>query len=289
MRLTYIHAYQSFLWNTVVSKRLSKFGPIPIVGDLVFAPGTSGECEVDAEMEMMNEESIAVEPENDQSGDKEANGDKEADGVKSKAKAQRNQCKVIFIDENNIKDYTINDIILPLPGFDITYPANEVAGWYTELLEADGLTEMDFKQSTKYVLFFCFISFSILYHKLKSVSFLFSVSSLSWQDLQSRWSVSTRDVKAVGCEMEIRTLRWSYSEPDPIWLGSTGKDPASARRCERYHPLGSMDFLLPCHFLLLCFTCVDERFLSIWQGKFLDFFVFFSLEGRKQEGNKNKF
>ena len=179
MRLTYIHAYQSFLWNTVVSKRLSKFGPIPIVGDLVFAPGTSGECEVDAEMEMMNEESIAVEPENDQSGDKEANGDKEADSEKSNAKAQRNQRKVIFIDENNIKDYTINDIILPLPGFDITYPANEVAGWYTELLEADGLTEMDFKQSTKYVLFFCFISFSILYHKLKSVSFLFSVSSLS--------------------------------------------------------------------------------------------------------------
>ena len=166
MRLTYIHAYQSFLWNTVVSKRLSKFGPIPIVGDLVFAPGTSGECEVDAEMEMMNEESIAVEPENDQSGDKEANGDKEADSEKSNAKAQRNQRKVIFIDENNIKDYTINDIILPLPGFDITYPANEVAGWYTELLEADGLTEMDFKQSTKYVLFFCFISFSILYHKL---------------------------------------------------------------------------------------------------------------------------
>ena len=59
MRLTYIHAYQSFLWNTVVSKRLSKFGPIPIVGDLVFAPGTSGECEVDAEMEMMNEESVS--------------------------------------------------------------------------------------------------------------------------------------------------------------------------------------------------------------------------------------
>ncbi len=149
---------------------------MPIVGDLVFAPGPSGDCEVDAEMEMMNEESIVVEPENDQSGDKEANRDKEADSEKSNAKAQR---KVIFIDENNIKDYTINDIILPLPGFDITYPANEVAGWYTELLEADGLTEMDFKQSTKYALFFCFISFSILYHKLKSDSFLFFVSSLS--------------------------------------------------------------------------------------------------------------
>ncbi len=157
-RLTYVRAYQSFLWNSVVSKRLSKFGLVPIVGDLVFAPGTSSDCDVDAEME-----SVAEEAENDQVGDEDANGDKEADGEKSIARAQRNQRKVIFIDENNIKDYTINDIVLPLPGFDITYPANEAAGWYRELLEADGLTEMDFKQSTKYVL--CFISCSILYHK----------------------------------------------------------------------------------------------------------------------------
>lgn len=154
LRLTYIHAYQSFLWNTVVSKRLSKFGPKPIVGDLVYVPGTC-DPEVDVEMELMNEESSALEPANDQSSEKEA------DGEKSNAKAQRNQRKVMFIDENNINDYTINDIILPLPGFDITYPSNEVAGWYTELLQADGLTEMDFKQSTKYICFLFY--FPLLY------------------------------------------------------------------------------------------------------------------------------
>jgi len=148
LRLTYIHAYQSYLWNTVVSKRLSKFGPKPIVGDLVYVPGSGG-SEVDAEMELMNEESSTVEPENDQSSEKAA------DGEKSNPKAQRNKRKVMFIDENNMKDFTINDIVLPLPGFDITYPSNEVAGWYTELLQADGMTEMDFKQSTKYI--FCFL------------------------------------------------------------------------------------------------------------------------------------
>nr|CAH0108075.1 unnamed protein product [Daphnia galeata] len=146
-RYDYIQAYQRFVWNTVVSKRISKFGPMPIVGDLVFAPGTSSDCDVYAERE--NIESIAEEAENDQVGDDDANGDKEEDGENSNAKAQRNYRQVIFIDENNIKDYTINEIILPLPGFDITYPANEVAGWYRELFEADGLTEMDFKQSTK--------------------------------------------------------------------------------------------------------------------------------------------
>ncbi len=136
---------------------------MPIVGDLVFAPGTSSDCDIYAE-----------EADNDQFGDEDANGDKEEDGENSNAEAQRNQRKVIFIDENNIKDYTINDIILPLPGFDITYPANEVAGWYRELFEADGLTEMDFKQSTKYVYLFFFISCSILYHKLKNLFLFYS-------------------------------------------------------------------------------------------------------------------
>lgn len=140
MRLTYIHAYQSFLWNTVVSKRLSTFGPKPIVGDLVYAPGSIDD-DVDPEMEIENE--TPVEAKTDQPNEKDG------DGEKSNKKAQRNQRKVIFIDENNIHNYTINDVLLPLPGFDITYPANEVAKWYTELLRADGLSEMDFKQSTK--------------------------------------------------------------------------------------------------------------------------------------------
>lgn len=35
MRLLYIHAFQSYVWNKVVSKRVKEFGLKPIVGDLV--------------------------------------------------------------------------------------------------------------------------------------------------------------------------------------------------------------------------------------------------------------
>lgn len=35
-RLMYIHAYQSFVWNHMVSRRIKEFGRNPIVGDLVY-------------------------------------------------------------------------------------------------------------------------------------------------------------------------------------------------------------------------------------------------------------
>ena len=50
--------------------------------------------------------------------------------------------------------YTIFDIVMPLPGHDITYPKNSMEQLYVELLEKDGLSSELLKTKQKYDKFF---------------------------------------------------------------------------------------------------------------------------------------
>lgn len=125
----------------MVSKRLASFGFKPIVGDLVYAPGSEGTEYLD--VEDMDAPELG--------GDEAANGaDAGETDSGNKRRAQRNLREVIEITEDTVNNYTIDDVLLPTPGYDIKYPANQVADWYAELLKADGLSFDNFKLSVRY-------------------------------------------------------------------------------------------------------------------------------------------
>nr|XP_033815643.1 pseudouridylate synthase 7 homolog isoform X2 [Geotrypetes seraphini] len=85
-RLMYIHSYQSYVWNNMVSKRIEEYGLKAVPGDLVLKGATA-----------------------------------------------------VAIEEASMNNYTIHDVVMPLPGFDVIYPKHKIGDEYREMLAADGL------------------------------------------------------------------------------------------------------------------------------------------------------
>ncbi|KAL3851730.1 hypothetical protein ACJMK2_015451 [Sinanodonta woodiana] len=101
-RLMYIHSYQSYVWNRMVSRRLRTFGHKLVAGDLVLRGCDTKTADVE---EILDPDRQIPE----------------------------------IITDSNINQFDIHDVVLPLPGYDVIYPKNEVHDWYREALAHDKL------------------------------------------------------------------------------------------------------------------------------------------------------
>ncbi|KAF7391993.1 hypothetical protein HZH68_011536 [Vespula germanica] len=193
IRLIYIHAYQSFIWNHMVSKRIKEFGTHPIVGDLVYQNSLEEKCsEENAEGAAMcqnNSENNSLDDDNDESSNsmkedqdemmsemyeednkndsKKSNNDiKEVTSatelsLKIEEKTNKNNTVenkeeqedthniplVKILTEEDLPNYTLADIIMPQPGWKVTYPPY-AKSWFDEFLAKDELTT-DLRQNNK--------------------------------------------------------------------------------------------------------------------------------------------
>lgn len=185
-RLMYIHAYQSFVWNHMVSRRIKEFGLTPIVGDLVY----------DINKKQTNDEEVIYENENEAetTENTESNEKVESENVICKDKLKTDEVTEITesasnfikevmdatecclkIDENieqnnttkekdesedsynlpavkilkeeDLSNYTLADVLMPQVGWKVTYPSY-AKPWYDEFLAKDGLTT-DLRQKNK--------------------------------------------------------------------------------------------------------------------------------------------
>jgi len=108
-RLLYCHAYQSYLWNKVVSRRIRTFGLKVLKGDLVY---------------------------------------RKKEDLEEKDGEQRSKEDMIEHVEEP-ENYTIHDILMPIPGCKVKFPENEMKSWFEELLAEDSLTFDSFVSSVK--------------------------------------------------------------------------------------------------------------------------------------------
>ncbi|KAG2734344.1 hypothetical protein G9P44_002350 [Scheffersomyces stipitis] len=110
LRMMYSHAYQSYVWNLVASKRIELFGLELQEGDLV----------IDDEIKVKSDQD---------------------DDFEEDVKVNRD-VKVKSITKEDVESgkYSIYDVVLPTPGFKVQYPTNEkLAQVYVQTMAQDGL------------------------------------------------------------------------------------------------------------------------------------------------------
>lgn len=164
--LMYVHAYQSFMWNKIVSRRIKEFGLKPIVGDLVYEnPDLKDDIEtVNDDTQNTSEEdgrsnhnekltANNKEQKTDESMLKKENSEKmnevnnDDDKGSEKDDNERQLPKVKILTEEDLPNYTLASVVMPQPGWKVTYPSY-AKSWYDEYLGKDGLTT-DLKQKNK--------------------------------------------------------------------------------------------------------------------------------------------
>ncbi|KAG0145102.1 hypothetical protein CROQUDRAFT_108012 [Cronartium quercuum f. sp. fusiforme G11] len=115
LKMMYIHAYQSYIWNTILSERVRLYGCAkPVVGDLILVKDGGHEI-VDDDI------------------------DGDVDSVDDTVKVLR--------DEDECGLYTIHDVVLPLIGYKVKYPENQLGQMYIDMMKRDGLDPKKLQRS----------------------------------------------------------------------------------------------------------------------------------------------
>ncbi|PBP24156.1 hypothetical protein BUE80_DR004906 [Diplocarpon rosae] len=118
LRSMYVHAYQSLVWNSVVSERFTRYGSAVVEGDLVLITSK-----------------LAAQDEVDESGEVVVHAAADDTAISRDDVYQR--ARALTAEEAASGKYTIFDIVLPLPGFDMEYPANDIGDYYKEFMGSE--------------------------------------------------------------------------------------------------------------------------------------------------------
>ncbi|CAO2652476.1 Nn.00g007590.m01.CDS01 [Neocucurbitaria sp. VM-36] len=126
LRLMYVHAYQSLVWNVVAGKRWTTHGDKVVEGDLVLVNDhrdkETTHQPTNPDVEDQDGE-VIINP----SGSENANA----------AESDFERARALTAAEAASGKYTIWDVVLPQPGYDVEYPKNSLGDFYKEFMGSE--------------------------------------------------------------------------------------------------------------------------------------------------------
>jgi tRNA pseudouridine13 synthase len=225
----YVHSWQSYIWNRLVSERIKLFGAsAPVEGDLVYAEqvGDDEPVAADEDGHVVADEAPSV----------NANAATPAEAAAANPQlahfiATSSVPKVHALTAQDIKSgkYTIQDVVLPMPGFAVQYPAGQLGEVYRRVIREDGINPDDMWRKQK--------EYSLVSR------LLFSSTDLSlppaWMpraDAATAWSRSfraARTARSCTCRRTSRTGCWSRLRRTRTWRRLTRTTGAASARVPR--------------------------------------------------------
>ena len=133
LQILYPHSYQSYIWNLTVSYRLKKYGRKLIIGDIV-------KKHESLYQEKNQEEDFDIPDDDNENEDKKKNEE-----IKVEKSDKIFSDNFDYINEDNINKYNFDDLVIPIVGYEICYPKNDIKDYIVELLKKDDLSFKDFE------------------------------------------------------------------------------------------------------------------------------------------------
>ena len=146
----YIHAYQSYLWNRMVSERLERYDQFNAVeGDLVLPNrdswDTGDKVDIDPDPDPNpnpNCQVLDIDPDPNPNPnwqvldiDPEAEVEPEREAITHRR--SQGKPKIVTAEEASAGTYSLDDVVLPLPGMEVLYPTHAIGSLYKATLEED--------------------------------------------------------------------------------------------------------------------------------------------------------
>jgi tRNA pseudouridine13 synthase len=133
LRLMYVHAYQSLVWNVVAGRRWARHADKVIAGDLVLVSEhrdkEAAAKPVQKPQDIDDSGEVVINP----TGSENANA----------GALEFERARALTQEEVDSGKYSILDVVLPQPGYDVEYPANEIGEFYKEFMASEKGGKLD--------------------------------------------------------------------------------------------------------------------------------------------------